>query len=377
MVHASDGSGMQALQIFAGPRARRHIAERGLSPRDIRVVAGAAGGPKGLILGPLDRHVFGHWLPGSTHTVHLIGASIGAWRMATAATRDPHRLFERLAHDYIHQEYKVEPGRSLPTADEVSRTFSRALDAFFDGEVEGVLSHPRYRVHIVTSRGRHVLRREGRWRTPLGYLGAVVCNAASRKALGAWLERVVFSSHGERLPLHLGDLRHRVVPLDARNFKPALLASCSIPFVLKAVHDIPGAPPGAYWDGGITDYHLHWNYASLLDAAQAQADGCGGLVLYPHFQRALVPGWLDKAWKARHRPTPWLDNVIVLAPRPEWVARLPNGKLPDRTDFKRYGTDTAARVRAWSQAVAESERLADEWAQWLARGAPVDDVQPL
>jgi hypothetical protein len=35
--------------------------------------------------------------------------------------------------------------------------------------------------------------------------------------------------------------------------------------VLQAVHDIPGAPPGAYWDGGITDYHLHLDYLSAAD----------------------------------------------------------------------------------------------------------------
>jgi hypothetical protein len=147
--------------------------------------------------------------------------------------------------------------------------------------------------------------------------------------------------------------------------------------VLKAVHDIPGGPPGAYWDGGITDYHLHWNYSSLLGAAQVQAEACGGLVLYPHFQQALVPGWLDKAWKARHRATPYLDNVVVLAPRADWLHTLPNAKLPDRQDFKRYGTDADARMRDWTRAVAESERLADEWAQWLARGMPAEDVRPL
>ena len=59
--------------------------------------------------------------------------------------------------------------------------------------------------------------------------------------------------------------------------------------------------------------------------------------------------------------------MVVLAPSAEWVASLPNGKLPDRTDFTRYGTDTAARVKAWSAATAASRQLADEFAQWLAR----------
>jgi hypothetical protein len=359
---------MRALQILAGPVARERIAREGLRPADVRLVAAAAGGPKGLILNHLDRHIFGRWLAGATHAVHLVGASIGAWRMATGIMEQPEARFEQMAHDYIHQQYEPEPGRAMPSAEQVSRKFAQELDAFFDGHIAALVRHPNRHLHIVTSRGRHLLRREGRLRTPAGYLGAALSNIASRKALGAWLERVVFSAGGERLPVDLGDLPHRVVRLTEENFKPALLASCSIPFVLKAVHDIPGGPPGAYWDGGITDYHLHWNYQGMAG---------GGLVLYPHFQRTVVPGWLDKALRHRHRTTPALANVVVLAPHPDWVRTLPDGKLPDRTDFKRYGTDVAARAAAWCRAVAESRRLADEWDDWLHRGAPVDVVEPL
>jgi hypothetical protein len=289
--------------------------------------------------------------------------------MATAAMRDPLAGFERLAHDYIRQTYAVEPGRRMPTAAQVSREFSRNLDAFFAGEIEHILAHPQYRLHIVTSRGRHILGREGRLRTPLGYAGALISNAISRRTLGAWLERVVFSAPGEPLPLDLRDLRHHRIALTEGNFHPVLLASCSIPFVLQAVHDIPGAPSGAYWDGGITDYHLHLDYRTLL------AQGPGGLVLYPHFQRRIVPGWLDKHLRHRHGPTPALDNVLVLAPDPDWVATLPNAKLPDRRDFKRYADDLPGRISAWNRAVAESERLVDEFRSALETGR--FDLQPL
>ena len=101
-------------------------------------------------------------------------------------------------------------------------------------------------------------------------------------------------------------LSHAPGAADAANLRPAILASCSIPFWLEAVHDIPGAPRGAYWDGGITDYHLHLDYGSLAE----------GLVLYPHFQSTVMPGWLDKALKHRHRATAHLDNVVLLSPRP-------------------------------------------------------------
>ncbi len=380
---------MGVLRIHAGPLARRHIERHGLQPGDIAAIAAAAGGPKGLILGPLDRFIFGQWLPQSAQTIHLIGGSIGAWRMATACLDDTVASFLRLEHDYIHQHYPLQPGQKRPPPAVVSERFGHNLRSFFGGRVGEVLRHPRYRLHIVTSRGRHLLAREHSLGTPLGYLGAFLTNAVRRKAMGAWLERVVFSAPDGRpgaeaamakLPFDPGDYRTRQVRLDGANFAPALQASCSIPFVLQAVHDIPGAPPGAYWDGGITDYHLHLNYCAALAGGAVQVDGgdgsasgdvkAPGLVLYPHFQRAVVPGWLDKHLKHRHRATHFLDNVIVLAPDPAWVASLPNGKLPDRSDFTRYGIDLAARVNAWSAATCASEQLAESFARWLEQPDP-------
>ena len=89
---------MRALQIYAGPVARAHLQKNGLQPQDICTVPGAAGGPKGLILGPLDRYIFGEWLATSAQPVHLVGASIGAWRMATACLNDPAAALSRLGN---------------------------------------------------------------------------------------------------------------------------------------------------------------------------------------------------------------------------------------------------------------------------------------
>jgi hypothetical protein len=359
---------MKALQIYAGSKARKWIAAEGLLPHHVGTIPGAAGGPKGLILGPLDRFIFGDWLPRSSQSVHLVGASIGAWRMTTACLETPQRAFERLERDYIQQHYELAPGQKRVSADQVSETFGRNISAFFGGRVQEVLQHPRFRLHIVTSHGRHLLRREHRLLTPVGYTGAFLTNAVQRKAMGAWLERVIFSTslHQEngvpQLPFSTTDYRTRQVALNEENFQLALQASCSIPFVLRAVHDIPGAPNGAYWDGGITDYHLHLNYAAEAGALEDKK-----LVLYPHFQKAVVPGWLDKSLRWRHASTPFLDTTILLAPNPEWVATLPNGKLPDRTDFTRYGNDLASRVKVWTSASRASVQLAEEFAAWLER----------
>ncbi len=121
---------MQALHIHAGPKALAHIREHGLQPEHVGVIPAAAGGPKGLILGPLDRFLFGHWLPQSSQPVHLVGASIGAWRMATACLQDPVAAFERLEHDYIHQHYELPPGQKRVTAVKLSREFGPHLHLF-------------------------------------------------------------------------------------------------------------------------------------------------------------------------------------------------------------------------------------------------------
>ncbi len=153
---------------------------------------------------------------------------------------------------------------------------------------------------------------------------------------------------------------HRVA-LDAQNSEDALLASGSIPLVCEPVRDPAGAPRGEYWDGGLIDYHLLLPYAQLPR-----------LVLYPHFVPWVTAGWLDKflPWRRHTRAHGWLDNVLLVAPSPQLLARLPNRKLPDRNDFYRFGLDHAARQRDWRRAMGESGRFADDVMGWIERPDP-------
>lgn len=359
-------AGNKALAIYAGPGARALLQREGLRPEHVAAIPAAAGGPKGLMLCRLDQFLFGDWLGKSAQPIDLVGASIGAWRMATACMADSVAGFQRLEHDYIRQEFVIPPGKRMPSSASVSAAFAQSLHSFYDDHVSQVLSHKRYKLHVVTSHGKHVLHRQGPITTPLGYAGAFVANALSRKALGNWLERVVFSAAGKQgeppaapaaLPFDTADIKTLQCALTDGNFYQALRASCSIPFALDAVHDIPGAPMGAYWDGGITDYHMHLRYRT--DPRH--------VVLYPHFQKAVVPGWLDKTLKHRHAATAALDHMVVIAPSPQWVATLPNAKLPDRHDFVHYNNDFAGRVKVWQTAVDESQRLVHEFQDWLAK----------
>ena len=75
---------MHVLEVFAGPTALRHLQAHGLRAEDIAAIPAAAGGPKGLILNPLDRYIFGEWLPRSSH-----GRAEG---MITVAAREGHDI---------------------------------------------------------------------------------------------------------------------------------------------------------------------------------------------------------------------------------------------------------------------------------------------
>ena len=348
---------MSPIIIRLGRRARERIAAEGLRAADVAIVPAAAGGPKGLILNGLDLWLFGSFLKDAPRPRKLVGASIGAWRMAASAFDDPVAAHRRLAHLYAHQRYPAKV-----TAAYISQNISNLLGEFLDGRGAEVLGHPHHHVNILTARGTGTLASTNgvRWRELTGFLLAAASNAVARRRLASAMERVVFHHAGDdaawlRTPFDA--FAAHFVELTGANLHDALRASGSIPLVLEAVNGIAGAPRGPHWDGGLIDYHLHLPY---------QRDP--GLVLYPHFADYIVPGWLDKSMPWRrvsasvHETA--LDNVILVSPSPEFIASLPNGKLPDRKDFTAYGQHHDTRIRHWLHAIGESERMAEAFARW-------------
>ena len=359
------------LTVRAGARARAHLQREGLHARDVAIVPAAAGGPKGLILNALDQWLFGQWLPSAPRKRDFIGASIGAWRMAAAVTADPHAAFARLAHHYTEQRYGKKPSPR-----EVSEVGYGLMAKIFGGHLGAMVNHPLHRLHLIAVHGRGALAAPAsRGAEMRGFGAATVANTFSRRRLARHLNRVIFSSmmpeeayldwlfghalDGARAKFDAFDTH--CVPLSERNLVDALIASGTIPLILEAVKRIDGAPTGTYWDGGIIDYHAHLPYARAP-----------GLTLYPHFVDYIIPGWLDKAMPWRklglgqgRQGDPWLDNVVLIAPSREFVATLPNRKLPDRGDFKRYGSNHEGRIAAWNQAIGESGRLAEAFQQFV------------
>lgn len=351
---------MRALTLRAGPDALRLIRERGLRAQDIDIVPGASGGAKWLVLAGLDRFLFGAFLAEPRERpLHLIGSSIGSWRMACLAQRDPVAALDRGHHAYIYEQHYSR----RPSTREVTDVLTRALDLLL-GEhgVEEILSHPWARLHVITAEGRGLAASERRLLLTASIAMAAAGNLVSRKSLALQMRRNIFHSAGDVTPFaHLADLptvHHRLTP---ENLRPALLASGSIPLLLEGVR-IPGTPRGVHWDGGVLDYHLDLDF------------GPGdGLVLYPHFYSHVVPGWFDKSLTWRRARGANFRRALLLAPSDEFVASLPRRKIPDRKDF--YAMDDATRRVTWQRVVDESARLGDELADLLATGRIAERIE--
>ena len=358
---------MRAVRLLAGPRARERIARDGLAPSSIAAVAAAAGGPKGLAFLALDEWLFGSWLAAPGRPVLLAGASIGAWRMAAAAHPDGVAATRRLGEAYLElQRYPVRP-----SARRVARTCRAIVEATIGDARRFVERARRDRpLAVVTARGRGAIERATHH---LAFARPALANLASRGALGAHLQRVVFAlgahDDGHRGVWPDDSFGTRRVDLDADNAVDALLASGTIPLLAEPVRDPAKAPPGHYWDGGLVDYHLFLRWRHL-----------DGLLLYPHFTPWLTPGWLDKGLPWRRRglrgSAHWLDDVLLVVPSPELLARLPGGRLPERGDFHRHGLDHDGRLRDWRRAIAECAAMAEDFAAFAERPDPAR-LEPL
>ncbi len=350
--------------VKAGPRALEIIRDEGLRPERVRVVAGAAGGPKWLVLYHLDRLMLSGFFRHGGVPVDFIGSSIGAWRFAAWCQDDATGALDRFRDAYIHQRYE-----QRPTPAEVTAESCRVMDGYIDDTgIEQILAHPYRRLNILAVKCRHLTACEDRGRMGLGLAAAAGANVISRAFLKYFFCRCLFSALPRPLPLDGGgDLPFTRYPLDQANFKNALLASGSIPLVMSGVRSIDGADRGVYRDGGMIDYHLDLPYRLPP----------GDLVLMPHFSGKIIPGWLDKPLGWRSPAAANMAQMVMIAPSPELVARLPGAKIPDRTDFKTFFQKNEERFAAWKETVALCRAPSEALMETIASGRIRDRVQPL
>jgi hypothetical protein len=349
------------LVFKAGPGAYETIQRHGFAIDRIGTLAGASGGAKWLVLSQLDRAIIANILPDLRSPVHLIGTSIGAWRFACYAQSDPQAAIGRFEDAYIEQHYS-----DAPDIHEITAKTREILQILLgDNGVLEILDHPVFRTHVMAVRARHIAASEHHLILATCLMLAASLNAISRSTLAWFFERTLFFDARDLPPFFddSGFPMQRVM-IRKDNLEDAIVATGSIPLVLSGVEDIAGATPGVYRDGGVIDYHL--------DLPHSDPDR---LTLYPHFFERIVPGWFDKKLSWRQPDPAHVDRTILISPSAEFVSSLPNGKIPDRTDFENYSP--SERIRIWRAVVTACEALAEEFNDVIEKGELETRLTPL
>ena len=349
------------ISILAGSGAISIIREEGLNLDRVKVLAGASGAAKFLVLTGIDRMLMTLFKDRST-PLYLIGTSIGAFRMAAYCQKDPVTAINRLERKYIAQQYPQKPTRG-----EITEESWRILNSFIDDEnIPDMLNHPFMRVTFLANQCSGLMKSEIPLIQAAGMGAAALFNLISRNSLKLFFKRALFAPPGVCAPYAaMNQFPLRQYDLTQANFKTALLASGSIPYAMEGISDITGVP-GVFRDGGILDYHLDLPF--LPDDE--------GLVLYPHFYPHITPGWFDKQLNRPPR-SDHMKNVVLVAPSTRFVETLPGKKIPDRQDFKvLFGRDRE-RMANWRKAVEMNKVLADEFYEAMASGKIREIIKPL
>jgi hypothetical protein len=347
---------MKALELRVGKTAAKRLESEGWHADLIDGLIGASGGPKWLILGRMDRVLIADLLAGRSRPLDAVGSSIGSWRHAAMAQPDAVEAYDRFEKAYLAQSYRS----AKPSVPEITQVALWLMNSLL-GEQGGhsVATHPWLRSHIVTARGKGLNAQRPGKRLIAGMGIAALGNAVSRRTLPASFQRVVFAPE-QASPLRplLDGFDTQYVGLSEANVFHALMASGAIPYVFEGVYEIEGAGQGAFWDGGIIDYHF--------DLQRLPRDE---VWLYPHFSNRTTVGWFDKflPWRADQQVS--VDQLIMICPTDEFIASLPFGKIPDRRDFGNI--PESVREPYWQTCVDESQRLADEFSELIHGSNPL------
>lgn len=355
-------SKLKNIQFLAGKRAIDIIRDEGLRADRIKVMAGAAGGPKWLVLYGIDRVLFPLFKK-RKEPLFTLGSSIGAWRMFALALGE--KSHERFKDAYIEQRYTERPAPREIT--DVSR---KILEFMVEGQsLDKVLSHPFFHLNLFAVRSRNLFKSENSFAQHLGFTGTAFVNIINRKGLRYFFERTLFYDKRVKAPFfNIKDFPIQKVHLSEKNILDAVLASGSIPLVMAGINNISGAKRGVYRDGGMIDYHLDIEYLDNND---------DNLVFYPHYAEQFIPGWLDKKLSYRKPVSHSRDNIIMVCPANEFIESLPMGKIPDRDDFMLFAGKDRERIEYWNRVIARSQELAEDFVESIESGSIKEQVRPL
>jgi hypothetical protein len=358
---------MESISFYAGKKALSAIQKEGLNTSSIKLIAGAAGGPKWLVLSGLDRAIFPHLFANRKEPLFAVGSSIGAWRFAAICRDRPGDVIERFQEAYINQRYTKKPSPA-----EVTRETLKIYEAYVsDAGVKEIITHPFMRLNIISTKCAGPSSSDHVIPLSFGMAAAAVVNSINRRWLKMFFSRALFHDDRDIPPFHgMNSFRTQTVALNSANLQPALLSSGSIPLVMSGVKNIPGTEPGTYRDGGMIDYQLDIPFF-------CGGNPKGGIVFYPHYQGRVVPGWFDKPLKWR-KPSPEnMEDVFLVCPSGKFVEKLPYGKIPDRDDFAAFMGRDRDRIDYWERSAKESERIGEEFLEAFHKGLIPGLVRPM
>lgn len=355
------------IVFYAGAKAMNTISRNGLSPEMVKVILGAAGGPKWLVLHGLDRVIFSSWFTNRAEPLFLLGSSIGAWRFAAASQNNPSEALDRFLAAYIAQSYSPDPER-----EEITLECAKILGALLGSSgVEEILHHPFLRLGVFTAHCKWPVASDNKVLLALGLMDAALYNAVHRAGLRFFFDRVLFFDSRDRPPLGgTSDVETRKIPLSARNLKDVLLASGSVPMLMLGVDNIPDAPPGMYRDGGVLDYHFD------LPVLQDD-DNADGLILFPHYTDRVIPGWFDKGLPWRRPRAANVDRLLLVAPSKRFIERLRYKRIPDREDFWFFKGRDEERIAFWNEVIEAGAYLGEEFLEAVETGAVRELAKPI
>lgn len=355
---------MGNIHVRAGRRAYEQIRSGGFGLDCIGTYVGPAGGPRWLVSSGFDLTLLGEGLLGRTRPIWLVGASAGAWRFAAWLQPEAVKSYHRLLDAYISATYERKD-----TPETILQSMVDIINGYIeDDALPFALANKQYRLAVMTCRMKHLTASD--WLLPqkAGFILSFLANALHPLLNYRFAERVVFFCGTKPPEFCLRDaFRGRCIPLSEINFKSAVIASGAIPIAVAGVKDIFGAPDGVYRDGGFLDYHINQDYTTRGDE----------LTLFFHHQERIIPGWMDKRLKRRRPPETALDSVVMVYPSEAFIARLPDGRIPDRGDFKTFIDDQATRIANWRRTAALSAPLGEEFLELIASGRLKDVVEKL
>ncbi len=352
------------LIIRAGRHILGMIRDGGFDWRRIGVYYGSACGPRWLVNSGFDLTLLEKGCLGQGRSVLLVGASSGAWRLAAWTQPEPAESYRTLREAYIEAVY-----RRGETPLSIRQALSGIIDRYLEQDaLPFAIANRTYRLAVITARARHLAASERSWLQKAGLALCFAGNFLHQQAIHRFFERVVFYTGPKPPGFCLQDsFQGRFLPFSPYNFKPAVLASGAIPLAVAGVRDIFGAPRGVYRDGGLVDYHINQRYTNSAN----------DITLFFHHQEHSRPTWMDKNVQSRHTPHEFLGNVLMLHPSPSFVAGLPDGKIPDRTDLVTYADDQRTRIKNWRRAVEQSAHLGESFLELVESGQIRHAVQPL